>query len=77
MNKPKSRNLLRNLSLGGIVLGLVTQSHAAYADVDAAIDAVEAIPTSATTVFLAAATLGVAFLIIRVVGRALKRGVSL
>lgn len=56
---------------------LVAQAQAAdYATVDAAVTAVNAIPASASTAFLGAATIGVGFLIIRMVAKGLKKGFS-
>lgn len=65
------------LILGGAVLGIASQAHASYADADAVVTAVNAVPTTATSAFLAAAALGVAFLIVRVVAKALKKGISI
>lgn len=70
----------KNLIKAAIVaapLALVTHAHAAYADADAVNTAVIAIPTTVTTAFLAAATLGVSFLLVRMVAKGLKKGLSI
>lgn len=70
----RNRIVLALLASLGI---FASQAHAAYADADAVVTAVNAIPTSVTTAFLAAAALGVAFLIVRLVAKGLKKGINI
>lgn len=74
--KPMNKKNLIKAALIGLPLVIASNAHAAYTDVDAVVSAVNNIPGTATTAFLAAASLGVAFLIVRIVGKALKRGVN-
>lgn len=88
-NKQQMKNLINNvksfcqkhsrkLAVAGAILVSTPAARAAdYADAAAVNTAVIAIPTTVTTAFLAAATLGVSFLLVRMVARGLKKGLSI
>jgi len=75
MNKRKIVKLA--LAAAVVTLG-ASHAHAAdYSDVSAAVTAVTGIPAQVSTAFLGGATIGVGILILRLVGKGLKKGLGL
>lgn len=73
-----ARNRIRNGLLAASILTLgALPAFAQYTDADDVVTAVNGIPAQVTTAFLAAAALGVAFLLVRMVGKGLKKGVNI
>lgn len=64
------------VAIGAGVVGFATKAQAAYTDTDAVVTAVNGIPATATTAFLAGAGLGVSVLIVGFVVYALRKGIK-